>query len=201
MTYIHLKDGKIRQVVQKADSQGRLNFELDGDAYEVGVSAGALIAVSGYEIADAAWATAGKPVRLRVKFLNKGSARSNTLAIQWESPSEGVTFDFPIGRLFGLGPGESGTLPVTVTVDGPARAMVKIVAVEGAKRMPIEVPLFPAAAPVKDFQIADGLRHGRLPARHTAFGNHARRGEWRWLRSARRSFRGVTARWRAVSRR
>jgi hypothetical protein len=156
VTYIRLRDGKVRRAVQKADTQGRLNFDLDGEAYEVGVAAEALIAVSGYEIVDAAWATAGKPVKVRVKFWNKGAARSGGSNIQWECTNPGVKIESAASRLFGLGSGESVWMPVTFTVDDPARAIVHLVAVEGANRMPVDIPLFPAAEPVKDFLIADG---------------------------------------------
>jgi Putative esterase len=156
VTYIHLSDGKARRAVQKADAQGRLSFELDGDDYEVGISAEPAIAVSGFEIADAAWATAGRPVNLRVKFWNVGAARSGTLPIQWESPDARVRLENPSARLFGLGPGESVNVPVAFTFEGGAPAIVRIVAVEGANRMPFDVPLFPAAETEKNFLIADG---------------------------------------------
>jgi hypothetical protein len=67
-----------------------------------------------------------------------------------------VKFATPEGRLLGLDPGESSHLAVTFTAADPNRAVAKIFAVSGANRMPFEVPLFPAAAPAKDFQIADG---------------------------------------------
>jgi hypothetical protein len=41
-------------------------------------------------------------------------------------------------------------------VPAPSRAVVRIIAVEGTNRWPVDVPLFPAAEPIKDFQIADG---------------------------------------------
>jgi pimeloyl-ACP methyl ester carboxylesterase len=171
VTYIHLPDGKIRRSAQKADAQGRLSFELDGGEYEVGISAEPAIVASGYEIADAAWAAAGEPVKLRVKFWNLGAARSGTLPIQWESPDAGVKFENASSRLFGLGPGESVTLPVTFTanVTESRAAMVRIVAVEGANRMPVSVPLFPPAQPVTNFLIADGrpleaFQHGAQKA-------------------------------------
>jgi hypothetical protein len=41
-------------------------------------------------------------------------------------------------------------------VEDPARAVVRLVAVDGARRMPVDVPLFPPAEPVKDFEIDDG---------------------------------------------
>ncbi|HYW46332.1 MAG TPA: alpha/beta hydrolase-fold protein [Bryobacteraceae bacterium] len=156
VTYIRLRDGAVRREAQKADAQGRLGFELDGDAWEVGISAGPAVTVSGFELADAAWATAGGPVKLRVRFLNKGQTRSGTTPIQWESPDDGVKIEPASSRLFGLAPAESGLLPVTLTVPDPSRAVVKLFAVDGANRMPIEVPLFPQAAAASDFHLADG---------------------------------------------
>jgi hypothetical protein len=156
VTYIRLLDGKVRREEQRVDAHGRLNFELSGDAYEVAVSAGPALTVSGYTIADVNWATAGQPVNLKVRFWNKGGAASGTAPVRWESPNPGVKFAAAEGRLYGLAPGESATLPVTFTVNDAQRAVVKIFAVSGASRMPIEVPLFPAAEPAKDFEIADG---------------------------------------------
>ena len=156
VTYIRLLDGKVRRTEQRVDAHGRLNFELNGDAYEVAVSNGPLLTVSGYTIMDANWATAGQPVNLKVQFWNKGGGPLGTSLIHWESPNPGVKFASAQGRLYSLAPGESATLPVSFTVDDRERAMAKIVAVSGATRMPIDVPLFPAAEPLKNFQIADG---------------------------------------------
>jgi hypothetical protein len=186
VTYIRLRDGKLRRATQRADAQGRLNFELDGDAYEVGISAEPLLAVSGYEIADAAWATVGKPVALRVKFWNKGGARTTTATVKWESPNASVQFSAATSRVYGLAPGESAVVPVTFTPPEAAGPVVRIVAVDGANRMPFNVPVFPPARPTTLFQIADGvtvqvMQHGTQHAELT-FGegnrdNHAAPGE------------------------
>ena len=141
---------------RKADAEGRLQFDLDGDLWEVGVGAGPVLALTGYAVEGANWATAGKPVRLRVRFLNKGAARSATTPIAWESPNAGVTLEPAASRLFALDAGESAELVVIATVADPARAIVRLVAVEGTNRLTFDVPLFPAADPVKDFHIADG---------------------------------------------
>jgi hypothetical protein len=153
---IRLRDGKVERRLLKADTRGRLNFELDGDAYEVGISANGLIAASGYEQTDAAWVTAGQAAHIRVKFWNKGAARSATLPVRWESSDPGVKFNAPTNRLFGLGPGESAWLPVSFTVQAPARPVVRIFAVAGTSRLPVDVPVFPAAEAAKGYQIADG---------------------------------------------
>jgi hypothetical protein len=152
----------------------------------VGISAEPLLAVSGYQIADAAWATAGKPVSLRVKFWNKGGARSLTANLKWESPNSSVQFGNPTSRIYGLAPGESAAVPVTFISPEAAGPSVKIVAVDGTNRMPFDVPLYPHAQPATLFQIADGItvhgmQHGNQPVELT-FGegnrdNHAAPGE------------------------
>jgi pimeloyl-ACP methyl ester carboxylesterase len=156
VTYVHLIDGKVRHAQQRADAHGRLSFDLNGDAWEVSISNGPVLTASGYAVADTNWATAGQPVTVKVRFWNKGAARIGTSMIRWETPNPGVKFATPEGRLFGLAPGESANLPVTFTVSDPERAVLKLFAVAGSNRMPLEVPLYPAAEASKDFQIADG---------------------------------------------
>ncbi len=156
VTSVRLRDGKIRRDTQKVDAQGRLTFEMDGEEYEVGISAAPLLAVSGYQIVDAAWATAGQPVKLLVRFVNKGAVRSGTSIIQWKSPAPDVKFNSPTGRLFALSPGESASLPITFQVADPARVAVRIVALDAANTLSFDVPLFPPAEPATGFEIADG---------------------------------------------
>ncbi len=186
VTYLHLLDGKVRREQQRVDARGKLNFTLPGDAYEVAVSSGPMLTVSGYTMEGANWATAGQPVNLRVRFWNKGVTPMGASLIRWESTNPGLKFATPEGRLNALGPGESATLPVSFTVNDAARAVARIFAVSGTERLPLEVPLFPAAAPAKDFQIADGrtvtvFRHATQKAQlHFGEGNadgHAAPGE------------------------
>jgi hypothetical protein len=177
LTYIHLRDGKVRRSTAKADAQGRLTFELDGDAWEVGVGSAPVLAASGVEVAEGAWVIAGKPVNLRVKFWNKGGTRLATGIVKWESPDPGVTFATPSSRVFGLAPGESAMVPLTFTAD-TGLPQVRVVAVDGTNRMPLSVPVFPAAEPFASFQIADGAtvtayQHGTQPEDVTfGEGNH-----------------------------
>jgi hypothetical protein len=151
-----LKDGKIRRATQKADAQGRLTFDLDGDAYEVGISSAGNLAVTGFELADTAWPTAGRPVNLRVRFRNKGASRTATTAIHWTSPVAGVKFNPIESRLYALGPGESADLPVTIEGSGAERSLLPVDAVVGADHLRFHVRLFPAAETATDFHIADG---------------------------------------------
>jgi hypothetical protein len=155
-TFLRLRDGQSRRIPLRADAQGRLNFELDGDAYQVGFSAAPLIAVTGYEIAGAEWATAGEPVNLLVRFANVGAGASRPTGIRWEGADAGVTFDAPSVSLAALAPGESAAVPVTVAAAGPARTFLRFAAIAGTSRLPVGVPLFPHADATKVFQIADG---------------------------------------------
>ena len=163
VTYIRLRDGKVRRATGKADGRGRLSFDLDGDAYEIGIGAAAGVALSGFEIAGAAWAAAGQPVQVRLKFWNKGGARSATRLLKWESPTPGVEFKTATARLSSLAPGESATLPVTFTVARAAVNGARIVAVDGELRLSIDVPVYPGAAAFADYQIADGLTVAPYP--------------------------------------
>ncbi|HJZ98064.1 MAG TPA: hypothetical protein VKE70_16255 [Candidatus Solibacter sp.] len=157
VTYVHIADGKVRHASQKSDSQGRLTFDVDGDEYEIGVGAGSILAVSSVTITDAAWATAAKPVKLKIAFVNKGAVRSATETLKWESPTPGVKFEYPTSRLFGLAPGEIAATQVTFTLAGPPRTSVRLIAAAATgARLNIDVPLYPAAEPATDFQIADG---------------------------------------------
>jgi hypothetical protein len=157
VTYIRLRDGKVRRARPKADARGRLSFDLDGDAWEVGIGAVAGVALSGFEIEDAAWAVAGKPVQVRLKFWNKGGSRSTTKRLEWQSPNPDVKFEFATSRLHSLAPGESTTLPVTFTIAHAAVSGARIVAVDGNLRLWLDIPVYPAAAAFANYQIADGL--------------------------------------------
>jgi hypothetical protein len=155
VTYIRLRDGKVRRAAHKADAHGRLSFDLDGDACEIGIGA-AGVALSSFEIEGAPWATAGQPVQVRLKFWNTGSAHSATRRLAWESPTPGVKFKADSARLGSLTPGESATLLVTFTAAHAAVSGARIVAVDGEFRRSIDIPVYPAAAPSADYQIADG---------------------------------------------
>jgi hypothetical protein len=174
VTYIRLRDGNVRRTTQRADARGRLNFDTEGDAYEIGIGAATraasgvaagvasgvgqgVVALSGFEIVGAPWAGAGQPIQVRLKFWNKGTARSVTMPLQWESPTPGVKFTTPTARLNSLASGESVTLPVTFTIDRPAVSGARIVAADGEIRLSIDVPVYPAAPAFADYRIADGV--------------------------------------------
>ncbi len=156
VAYLRLRDGYLRRATLKADGQGRLSFDLDGDAWQVAIGEPAAPLPVAYEIEGASWATASRPIHLKVKFWNPGTLRLPATSVTWESPDKGVSFDPPAGRLFALAPGESASVPVAVTVNDPRRPLVHIEAVRGKERSALEVPLFPPAEPLKNFLLADG---------------------------------------------
>jgi hypothetical protein len=155
VTFVRLLDGNVRHASMKADAGGRLNFDLDGGAYEVGVSAENVITISGYDFADGNWLSSGSPQKVRLRFLNKGAARSAPATVVWETPDPGVKVTPASSNLFSLMPGEGVPLPITVTVPN-GRSMVRIIGIKGTARMTVDVPVFPAAQPLASFQIVDG---------------------------------------------
>jgi S-formylglutathione hydrolase FrmB len=155
-TIIRVRDGQVRRQALNADAAGRLNLALDGDEYEVGIANGPLLALGGYQLENAAWASAGGKLQVRARFWNKGAAASPPLAIRWSSPNPGVDLTPATSTVPALAPGKSADIPVTIAVSDPSRALVKIVAVEGAVKLPLTIPLFPPAAPFTDCRIADG---------------------------------------------
>jgi len=157
VTYLRLRDGWVRRVALKADAQGRLNFEMDGDAYQVGISAPPLLAVTGYEIAGAAWATAGEPLHLVVKFSNVGAGASRPTEIRWECADPAVTFNAPSAALAALAAGDSASVSVTIAGIAADRTFLRFAAIAGASHLALGVPMFPHAEATKVFQIADGL--------------------------------------------
>jgi hypothetical protein len=156
ITYVRLRDGEVRRREAVADASGRITFEVDGEPQEVGVSAGPLLALAGFRVEGAAWATAGKPVRLRARFWNKGAAPSPAIPVRWEGFDTNIRFAVARATVPALARGASAEVPLEFTVVDGTREIARIFAVAGKARLPVEVPLFPAAAAERDFRIADG---------------------------------------------
>lgn len=156
VTVIRLRDGNVRRYTAAASADGRLDLDLDGDDYEVGISPGPLLALSGYQLEGASWATAGEPLHLRMRIWNKGAAATRPGTLRWLSPNPGVDLTPLSADLPVVAPGQFTDLSLTATVRDPKRAMVKILGVQGDTRMPVVIPLFPPARPFADFRVADG---------------------------------------------
>lgn len=156
VTIVRVRDGNVRRETLTAGADGRLSLDLDGDEYEVGISSGPVLAISGYQLDGAAWATAGQPLHIRLRVWNKGAAPSRPVTLHVLSPNPGVDLAPLSAPLPAIAAGQSTEVPLTVTVRDPARAIVRIVAIQGDTHMPIEIPLFPPAKPFADFRIVDG---------------------------------------------
>lgn len=156
VTIVRVRDGNVRKQTLTASADGRLSLELDGDDYEVGISPGPRLALSGYQLEGAAWATAGEPVHTRVRLWNTGAAPTKPGALRWLSPNPGVDLAPMSAELPALAPGQSTDVELTVTVRDPKRAVARILGVQGDTRMPFVIPLFPPAQPFPDARIADG---------------------------------------------
>ena len=156
VTLVRVRDGNVRRQTVTTGADGRLSLELDGDEYEVGISSGPVAAISGYQLDGAAWATAGEPVKMRIRVWNKGAAPTRAGTLRWLSPNPGVDLTPMSSELPAIAPGQSTDVELTVTAKDPKRAIERIVAVQGDTRMSVEIPLFPPAKAFPDFRIVDG---------------------------------------------
>lgn len=156
---IRLRDGVTRRLMSRAEADGRLAFQLDGDEYEVGICAAppqAVLALTGYRLEGADWAIADKPVKLRARFSNKGAAPASPAKLRWYSANPAVQIDNPGAELPRLAPGQSAEAALAFVAKDARREIVKLFAIRGDERLPLEVPLFPNAETAADFRIADG---------------------------------------------
>lgn len=157
VTIIRLRDGRVQHARQKADSEGRLHFDLDGEEYEAGVGTDAILSLDGGHVVNGAWAADGRPVESRVRVWNKGARASKPLAIHWETPNPGVRIEEAEVRLPGLAPGKSAEIPLKFTVSDDTREVVKLfAALGGTEKLPLVLPTFPPAPSAGDFRVADG---------------------------------------------
>ena len=156
VTVIRTRDGKVRRTTERADSDGRLHFELDGDEYQVGVGPGAILALGDFEVQDAQWAADGRPVSVQVRVWNKGAAPTSPAPLRWETPNPNVVIETAPTGLPVIDAGKSANVTLKFTVNDPQREIVKFYAVAGTSRLPLEIPTFPNAPAAKDFRIADG---------------------------------------------
>jgi len=159
VTMVRLRDGQTRRAQVKADVEGRLAFKLDGDAYEVGITSTPpepVLALTGYHVESGEWATAGMPVKVNVRFTNKGTAVSKAAALRWETPNPLVQIDTPEAKLRPILPGASIEVPLAFVVKDEARKVVELYAADASLKLPLEIPLFPPAPVASDYVIADG---------------------------------------------
>jgi hypothetical protein len=155
VTVVRLRDGKVRRAVQKADAEGKLTLDIDGEDQEVGISAAGILALTGYRVETEPWATVRRPVKIRARFWNKGAAALAAQTIHWETPFPSVGVLEPAAKLPSLAPGASAEAALAFNVFDETREIVQFFAVAGSQKLPIDIPLFPRAEVTKDFRVAD----------------------------------------------
>jgi len=159
ITMLRMRDASVRRVPVKSDIDGRLTLRLDGDDYEIGITGATpepVLTLAGYRIEDTDWATAGKALKVMVRFANKGTAASKATVLRWETSNRVVQIDTPAATLRPLAPAQSFEVPLALTVKDETREVVKLFAMDPSLRLPLEIPLFPPAPVAADFVLADG---------------------------------------------
>jgi hypothetical protein len=154
VTVVRLRDGKVIRSPQKVDADGKLNLELDGEDQEVGISGAGVPALTGYRVESEPWATVRRPVKIRARFWNKGAAALAPQTVHWETPNPSVVILDP-ATLPALAPGASVEAPLVFNVFDESREIVRVFAVVGGQKLPLDIQVFPSAPVVKDFKIAD----------------------------------------------
>lgn len=155
VTVVRLRDGHVRRAPEKADAEGRLSIDLDGEDQEVGISAAGVLALSSYRVEAEPWATVRRPVKFRARFWNKGAGTLAAQTVRWETPNPSVGILEPAVKLPALAPGASAEAPLAFNVFDETREIVRVFAVAGGQKLPLDIAVFPPAPPVKDFRIAD----------------------------------------------
>jgi len=165
---VNRRTRETRFIRQKADNNGRLHLELDGDWHEVGittVNASPVLTMAGFAIQNTNWAIAGEGVSFKIDLLNKGTALAKNVIATLRSSNPGVTISRNQIALGQVAPGEilSPETPLLFHVEDSTREIVQfeLDLKDEANReweVPFEVRLFPNVPELRNVQIADGRR-------------------------------------------
>jgi hypothetical protein len=98
-------------------------------------------------------------VSVRVRVWNKGAATFPAALLRWDTPNPDIIIATPARELPSIAPGAASDTSLLLTVNDPKREIVKVVAVIGSNRLPLEIPTFPQAEPSQSFRIADGKEY------------------------------------------
>jgi hypothetical protein len=96
-----------------------------------------------------------KPVKIRARFWNKGASALGPQTVHWETPNPSVGVPEPLSRLPALAPGASAETQFTFNVFDETREIVRMLAVAGGQKLPLDIALYPRAEVSKNFLIAD----------------------------------------------
>lgn len=162
---IDLTNRKANQKNIRSDSEGRLMFSLNGNLHEIGINKKgdrAELALAGFDIQDAAWATHGKEVKIMLHLLNKGmSTAMNAKATitAFKNNVKIINGSATFGNI-AVNEIKDGNTPVSFISNTDTIDIIKfrVDITNGSNRWTqyIDVPIKKQADEIKDFEIADG---------------------------------------------
>jgi hypothetical protein len=133
-----------------------LSLELDGEDQQVGISGAGVLALTGYRIENEPWATVRRPVKARARFWNCGAAALPAQTVRWETPNSSVGILEATAKLPPLAPGASAEAALAFNVFDESREILRVFAVAGGQKLPLDIPLYPRVEVAKNFLVADG---------------------------------------------
>lgn len=149
---VNVDTGEARASRQVADAAGRLFFSLNGERHEVGISDAQqpLLTVPGWKLASGALPLAGRPVSIRLRLTNKGTAPARAILVRAESHDPGVRILNAAVRLPSLAPGSSADTAGQLRFEVRAaerevmRLVLRVETPDFNTRIPQDIPLFPS---------------------------------------------------------
>ena len=167
ITVINLETGTLSdQYERQAAADGRITLKpLSGDRLEVGIHPAAaptfIVTVTGWRLSEGTLPTNdGTELRLKLKFLNKGTQPATGLTAQVTSPNSEVRI---VQGSLGVPSLESGQaaeavddLVLSATQGSSRMEMVKLHVTIGGVAIPLDLPVFPTDPAPTDLVINDG---------------------------------------------
>jgi S-formylglutathione hydrolase FrmB len=160
-----LTSGKTNQSVIQSDSEGKLLITLNGNLHEIGINKKndkPALALAGFELEGAPWATHGKEIKIALNVLNKGmSVAKNVKATI--SPFRKNVKIFNASTTFnnvGVNEIKSGSAAVSFVsnIDSVDVIRFRVDLTDGSDQWTqfIDVPIKKEVQEIKQFEIADG---------------------------------------------
>jgi pimeloyl-ACP methyl ester carboxylesterase len=150
---IRLRDSEVHRTTERADAQGRLHFALDGDEYEIGIGPGPILAIAGYTIEGASWATDTQPIHLRVRILNNATGRSAEVPVT-------TTVSDPTREIVKLSPiAGNATLSLEIPTFPPAEETGNFRVADG-----LALPIYQHATQKQTLTLGTGNGDGQVNA-------------------------------------
>jgi hypothetical protein len=76
--------------------------------------------------------------------------------VRWETPNPNITISDPAAKLPALAAGAWEEVPLVLTALDESREIVRVFAVTGAQRIPLDIRMYPPTEAGAEFRIADG---------------------------------------------